>query len=280
MSYNYRADFPESLYPVVDKRDMYWAMTDVGYKFMESSHVYICCIARNVYPICAWAIPRIERLGSFFKSYQVYVFENDSSDDSEYELYKWADRNPRVLVEHETLNLPDLRGTEPERLVRMAYCRNKYLSHLRCARNTDFVIILDFDVDGGWSYHGIANSFGYIHQRGYNIIGSNSIIYKDRVRMFYDAWAYRRLGHDEAHPFVETNLLQYNRGELPFRVNSAFGGLAIYNASLLNGVEGDVEYKDYDCDHPTLHKQLREMGYSVYLNPSQITLYNKHEYCE
>lgn len=277
MSYDYRADFPESLYPAIANKDMYYALVDCGYQFMSRMDVYICAVARNVAKVSPMAIPRIERLGSLFNSYRVYVFENDSEDNSKSILQKWSDRNDRVLTEHETLNLPDLRGTEPERLVRMAYCRNKYLSHLQCARSTDFVIILDFDVDGGWSYHGIANSFGYIHQKGYNIIGSNSIIYKDRVRMFYDAWAYRRLGHDEAHLFVETNLLQYNRGELPFKVNSAFGGLAIYRADLLN--QGVVKYEADDCDHPTLHKQLRALGHNIYLNPSQITLYNKHEYC-
>ena len=55
-----------------------------------------------------------------------------------------------------------------------------------------------------------------------------------------------------------------------------------YALSLPNIYKSEVleqtKYTKEDCDHVTLHSQIKKNGYKVWLNPSQITLYTKHYY--
>ena len=51
--------------------------------------------------------------------------------------------------------------------------------------------------------------------------------------------------------------------------------MIIYPSSIL---ENDISYTNEHCDHVTLNKQLTQLGYNIFLNPSQITLYSEHYY--
>jgi hypothetical protein len=52
-------------------------------------------------------------------------------------------------------------------------------------------------------------------------------------------------------------------GSPPFPMNSAFGGLAVYQtkAFLAGGYSGE------DCEHVPHHRRMREAGYQMFLNP-------------
>jgi hypothetical protein len=159
----------------------------------------------------------------------------------------------------------------------MAIARNKYLEYARSyvrSHNIDYIIILDCDLLGGWSYHGVLNSIG--QSTPWDIIGSNSLFYLNHkeswIKVFYDSWAFRELGHTEEVDGTDANMFVFNKGEPLIAVNSCFGGLAIYKPHFLS--EG-LNYTDEDCDHPSLHNRLAERGYNIFLNPSQITLYNR-----
>jgi hypothetical protein len=108
-----------------------------------------------------------------------------------------------------------------------------------------------------------------------DVCGSNGLLYRkqdDKVqRLYFDSWAYRGL-NEEYDPDI--NLLTINRGDSPYEVDSCFGGMCIYKYDTLNG----LKYTNEDCDHVTLHKQIRNNGYRIWINPSQITLYTEHYY--
>jgi hypothetical protein len=161
----------------------------------------------------------------------------------------------------------------------MAYARNKYLDYARRfaqQQRINYLIIVDTDLQGGWSYHGVLNSLGH---KDWDIIGSNSLYYytsEDKVvRLFYDSWAFRALGNPEEIEDKTVNVFKFHRGEDLIQVNSCFGGLGIYKPHILYL---NVDYTEDDCDHPTLHNALCEKGCKIFLNPSQITLYNKTDY--
>ena len=65
------------------------------------------------------------------------------------------------------------------------------------------------------------------------------------------------------------------------KVFSNFNGLGIYRfEDIIRCEYGAEQHEDgtVDCDHPYLHKQIRNNGGSIYLNPSMITLYSPHEF--
>lgn len=266
--------FPESFYPPTSYVSEYVDRIDYGYNIAVANRVLICALVRNISHNWLNFTHRVQAIGEMFKSYSVFLYENDSSDGTDI-LVKKCDRYPKYKFISEITGRKQHSNTKDyDRTVDMAYYRNKYLEYVKKNyEKFDYIIILDSDLIGGYSYEGILNSLSY----GLDVTTSNSIVYDEyegqKRRLFYDSWAYRRIGHPEPHDTHEVNLLWYNRGEEPIKVLSAFGGMAIYKAKLF--ANKDLEYKAGDCDHPTLHAQL---GCDIYLNPSQITLYSESYY--
>ncbi len=278
----YTAQFPESMFLSSSQNQRNYAECVMrGRDIALESNVLICGIARNVEKILPYTLARIETLGSFFQSYGTYIFENDSTDRTLNVLKKWASEKDNRTVESERFDPPPF--TDPRGRIRrhyMARARNKYLDFIRFVSLRsliDYVIIVDMDLLGGWSYHGVLNSLG--QPTYWDMIGSNSLCYieheKEWHKLFYDSWAFRPLDHPKAIEDQEANLFIFNRGEAMIKVNSCFGGLGIYKTHCMTE---DFNYTDEDCDHPTLHNELVKKGYQIFLNPSQITLYNKSQY--
>jgi hypothetical protein len=95
-------------------------------------------------------------------------------------------------------------------------------------------------------------------------------------RLYYDTFAWRY--HNDPTVYTEkVNLMKYNRGDDLVQVDSCFGGLAIYKRDVITD---DLQYQAHDCDHPTLHAQIRANGHdNIFMNPNQITLYSATRYC-
>lgn len=264
----WRSDFPEALWPA-NNYDNYSDRCITGKHIMAHSKVMICGLARDCQNNLSYNIARIDRLRTFFDDSQVCVYENDSSDSTLYFLERWKDRGGVHIITETLGNKRHEQDHSEERTVDMAYYRNKYLDYAK-TQEWDYLIVYDFDLGGGFSYHGICNSFGYNH---WDVIGSNSLYYDNHEgrnrRLYYDTWAFRELGKEE---HTNVNLNRYDRGDMPIKVNSCFGGLAIYRRETITP---GFKYLSGDCDHPTIHRQMRQYGFDIYLNPSQITLYNE-----
>lgn len=277
----YISSFPESMYPPTNSPGQYAGRVIHGAKVLKESKVLICGTARNCDHVLPYTVSRIEHLREMCGYSEVFVFENDSTDNTKQSLQKWAREKSGVHIRSEKWGIPSLQDLSYERTAYMAKARNKYLDFVMKTFDLwDYVIIMDFDLEGGFSYEGVCNSIGY--EGDWDVMGSNGLLYRRREgdgemeRLFYDAWAFRKLGHPEPHDFTDINLLLYSRGQEPIEVDSVFGGLAIYKGECF---EYDFyRYKSGDCDHPTLHRQLKNEGRKVFLNPSQITLYSKTYY--
>lgn len=244
---------------------------------MRDRSVVVCGLARDIGTTLAATVQRIEGLGELFGSYQVVLYENDSTDCTPDLLHGWSQENDRVTILTETLDHP-VHPTKRclKRAECMAYYRNQYHQFVReeCAA-TDFVIVLDTDLEGGWSMEGIAHTLG---QDDWDFVGSNGIIFK-RIgpqrnrKMQYDAWAFRLRGQDQPLDTRLVNEMQWERGEPMVPVNSCFGGLGVYRTEAFLS----SEYGGSDIEHLHLHRGMREQGFGrQFLNPSQITLYGRH----
>lgn len=253
--------FPEDLYPSYSSD--YFERVIRGYELMSQSSVFICGIVRDIECNVRHLVARIKNLASLFKSSNYYFYENDSTDNT-VSLFRQF-----LELDSEKLETGKLYDKSLQRRINMARARNKYLVQAKEAK-ADYTIVIDTDVHGGYSYDGIANSISY----GYDVITSNGLIYENNTRLFYDTWAYRKFNNENDLGEIP-NLLKLDRGDAPIRVFSGFGGMAVYNQSIQHP---GLSYTSEDCDHVTLHKQMRKVGYSVWLNPSQIVLYNETLY--
>lgn len=275
------SEFPEDAFPCrPEDRAAYLASIANGLGRMGRSSVVICGLVRSAFGVLPRTIARIERLGRMFQSYRVVAVENDSCDGTPLAMRNWEACNANV--ELITLNLgaphyPQVRTSD--RTHYLAALRNRYLERLRDFQ-PDFVIVVDFDLEIGWSYDGVASSFGHDHWDG---VGSNSLVFRTTRALdgrvvsrqhFYDSWAFRLVGQEGEHEGRRVNAMRFGRGDSLLRCWSCFGGLALYRFEAVQG----VRYAGGDCEHVLFHAAMRDRGFgSLFMNPSQITMYNECE---
>jgi hypothetical protein len=270
-------EFNESQFsPRPELRDQYDASVAEGYEQMRRSRVVIAGLARDIEYILPQTIERIERLGSLFSDYRIVMYENDSSDQTLPLLTRWRDRNARVAIVSEQrddpINLPSRCLT---RAARMAYYRGEcHRVIMESYSRFDHVVLVDTDLMGGWSYEGVAHTFG---QRGWDFVGAYGIIYRRRwlnpnAVSHYDAWAFRTDRHFTPLTTKHVNRMVFHRGEPMQRVYSCFGGLGIYRMpAYLAG-----RYDGSDVEHVAFHRVLHARGFDkTFLNPSLITVYGR-----
>lgn len=264
--------FPEDLYPTssLDESD-YNQRVLHGFDVMSKSSVSIGVLGRDIESIAPVTCARLKTLASFFRESSVSLYENDSTDNT---AKIFSDAGFNVVSEKlDTLFI----GIEKSlaRRKRMSLIRNK-LREMMLANPADYYIVYDGDIQGGFSYEGIANSFTY----SWDVCGSNSIVYRihngELQRLYYDTWAMRDEGSYDDICGEATNLRVFNRGEPPINLFSAFGGLALYSKMYENPA---LSYTDEDCDHVTIHKQMKQLlNANIIMNPSQIVLYTGTRY--
>lgn len=269
--------FPEHAFPagVADAED-YVAACRRGYALMAASRVVITGLARNVGVILPLTIRRIENLVRCFVDARVIVYENDSSDDTRLLLARWAASNGRVEAISEIRDDPVNPATRClDRAARMALYRGRCQERVldRWA-HFDSVIVLDLDVQGGFSIDGIASSFG---QPGWDFVGSNGLICRRQglrmnVLRQYDTWALRF--DRELTPLATAAAagMVWERGGPLVPVTSCFGGLGIYPMEVYRA----GSYAGAELEHANFHRSLIALGHDrLFLNPSQLVIYGR-----
>lgn len=268
------SDFPEHRFPCREEhRSEYRRRIEFGRARMAVRRLVIAGLCRSVRHFLPRLAARVERLGAQFREYRVVLFENDSQDATLEFLHDWRRRNDRVHVLSEQLGhirYPQVRIEE--RVHRMAEYRNRYREFvLEHFGDFDDLLVTDTDLAGGWSYDGLANTFGH---DDWDFVGSYGLQRApgEHGELFqFDAWAFRALGHPEPHSNVEVNRMILDRGEPMLPVLSSFGGMGVYRMEAMKS----AEYGGPDLEHATLHTRMRESGFHrLFLNPSQIVLYS------
>jgi len=248
----------------------------VGYSRMTERRVVIAGLARNLESIMPRTIQRIEELGQRFADYRVVVYENDSTDRTPELLRSWARRNPRVLAVCEQLTDPVNPPTRClSRAARMASYRSRCQQAIREHWSSfDHTILVDMDVQGGWSLDGVAHTFA---QDSWDFVGSYGVIYRRHLAspnalVHYDAWAFRDDAQFTPLSTKEVNHRLYHRGQPLQPVTSCFGGLGIYRMPVYR----HGRYGTTDTEHAGFHRELIRTGFPrLYLNPSQILVYGR-----
>lgn len=255
--------------------DDYQRAVAAGRETAKDLDAVIVAIARNAMPALVNTLALAGEVAKSFRSAAMYVFENDSADQTAEVLRNVAQTHSWFYSEHETLGGIDSRGFEPERTHRLAYCRNKCLEWVRAnAAGTAWTIVLDLDPPRGFSVDGVFNSInqlGRLSLSGFPLkpggMASYSLYRAPQGVAHYDAWAARPPSwwRDRRNEIGFTWFSSFLPpvGAPPCPMNSAFGGLAVYRteAFLTGGYSGE------DCEHVPHHKRMREAGYQMFLNP-------------
>jgi|LakMenE01Jun11ns_1017448.scaffolds.fasta_scaffold9933018_4 hypothetical protein len=275
---------------------LYLDHIELGKNYLKDKNLTILGLARNIGNDLYENILSIDNIKKYCNNLSYFIYENDSSDNTPNILDKIHNEINNFVYESETLSLQNFSHKETkevaqlksiERTTNLAKHRNKCLNYAKQNYpNTDFIIVMDLDFKQ-FNLNGILNSFGWFSQDYADTIVGNSFQLKtifsqqDKPQPWnYDSWAYRGSWWDDLQKF--TNTFNYDPmlwfgfwqppiGSPPIKVNSAFGGIGIYKASLLY----TVEYEGYDCEHVCLHKNLytKYSDYKLCINPSQVMLF-------
>ena len=260
----------------IDYVDSYNEHVEFGRVEARRQKLAIVSICRNAMPHLRNTLALVDELAGLWRDCSLYVYENDSTDETAKVLDDFAIRQ-WVTIEHDTLGGEDARGFEPERTVRLAKCRTRCQEWVRrSAADANYVMVLDTDPHGGFSVHGVLNSLGWFcemlgesfHRREPGAMASYSLFLREESpgrfgAAQYDAWA-ARLNHweDDRH-MTWFHTLVPPVGSEPIPMNSAFGGLCLYRReAYLAGV-----YEGGDCEHVLHHKAMQKAGYQLFLNP-------------
>jgi hypothetical protein len=260
-------DFPERQFVAKDEQTWHSELLR-GAETASSLSVAILALMRDLERQVGHACSAMEAIGRMFSDYLLCVFENDSCDATPAQLHQWAAADPqRRRAESAKLGWekwgPVADGRRGEQ---MACYRNRCRTMALATGPRDLYIVLDADLYG-WSLEGIQHSLSHWGQ--FDVMASNGLVYWGTV-LQYDSWTWREDNWDPV-PMSYVHQRVYRRGDPLLPVLSAFGGMALYRATAFEA----AEYGGGDCEHVVFHRRLREAGYGrVYVNPSQITLYN------
>lgn len=244
----------------------------------ESPSVSVCGIVRNCESHLEAAVEDITRALHPIQPSSWMLIESDSSDAT---IEVLARLSAKIEGFHyETLgNLVD---TTPNRLLRLATCRERYRKKIADnQRSSDWVIVVDFD--------GLTSSL----KAGAIFFAIRSADHFDAMTAsshgpYYDLLALRKHGFIETdyrddeqrvleqsgNPFrakfealVKRQKSIPRRGD-PIEVESAFGGLAIYKSECF----AESSYMGADsenvCEHVTFHSGLRQRGRRIAILPA------------
>jgi len=269
--------FPEHAFPPIPSyADAYFAACRRGYAAMATARVAITGLARNIGRVLPLTIQRIENLGRCFRDYRVIVYENDSTDDTRLDLARWSRTNRRVHLVTEVLADPVNPTTRClARAARMARYRKRCQEEvLEQCRKFDAAVVIDFDIQGGFSIDGVASTFGH---EGWDFVGANGLIcrrdgFKMNALRQYDTWALRFDRNLSPLSTRDAAMFVYERGAPLVPVTCCFGGLGVYAMEAYAA----AAYGKDDLEHATFHRSMIAAGHAkLFLNPSQLVIYGR-----
>lgn len=287
--------FPEHFFPVKDGQYLLKSIYD-GIEICKEKRVAFCGIVRNGGKILSTNIHRIFRTGSVFKSFDVFIYENNSTDQTVEILNSYKSKS--FIFESESLdtNHDNAGAGSHSRLKRISTARNKYVEWIsNKIDNYDYVIVVDLDIKGGWSYNGVINSvyelqdekagcmtaYGVLADFSGNTLLTKSII-DDGTYLMYDSLAFRGInstGPITTQQQIKHNHLKVDFGSQPIAVRSNFNGIGVYKSKCFEGNCYDsIDHgKSYvvDCDHVIFHDNIYKKGLTVNINPNLISSYSE-----
>ena len=251
--------------------------------------ISICGIFRNNEKYLKnYLIPKLDKIikiYSYIKFY-FYFYENDSTDNTKNILKKFCDIHDAVLFS-ENINASTFkRNTSIGRINNICNCRNKLLNMRPF--NGDWTIIIDSDIYfpdnliDRFIAKKIPNDLVALTSNGKDHVKcknhNNCNHYYDTLSLIFSdnssGFSHFLKTGSKCCPFKDQIDINKWTGYNLVKVNSSFGGLAIYKTSVLNNTiikytsESHINTNHY-CEHIGFNKKLRNYG-NIYIDPTII----------
>ena len=268
--------------------DDYQAIKALG---LQNKPVIVVGILKNIEKTLKKDIQILSKALEFFREIHWFLVESESNDKSLSILSEIKKTNNNFNYQSigtsikNNANLTDV----------MATARNAYLAYLREKVDQNefpYVVVADFNLlNNKLSCNSVLTSWS---NDNWDVVTAN------QSGPYYDIWALRHplwAPNDcwEHHKFIRnyvrfpesaltfsirSRMLRINKKSNWIKVDSAFGGFAIYKSQFLlmdNYYEGLDENGKMVCEHVTFHKRLTDNGAKIYINPAMInTKYTDH----
>jgi hypothetical protein len=219
-----------------------------------------------------------------------YLVESDSNDKTVEILNRCKERNQNFNF----CSLGKLNDIYPERTVRLAYCRNKYIDAISTPKydDCDYVVVADFDNAN------LILTFEMLHSV-FSRSNQWDVLTANQSGPYYDVFALRHkfwnpVDCEQAYQFYNSiglkkakslqlsvldKMIHISPDSSFIRVESAFGGLAIYKKHVISGrlYSGLDDEGNSICEHVPLNLSISKDGYRIFIAPSLINLnFNEH----
>ena len=255
---------------------------------LESFNVLIVGLVRNCESSLESEVETLRASFEDFKKVSFFLVESDSTDGSLGALRELATKIPNFKF----LSLGNLRQSIPNRIERIAHCRNAYLDYVRTtSEKFDYVVVADLDgVNNLLTKEKVATCWKF---DGWSACTAN------QTGPYYDIYALRAPGWSEMDCWNEARAL-YASGINPVKswvrairdkqrmipesedwieVISAFGGLAIYKTEAF--LEGNYQTFSGDelnvSEHVPFNLNLTKTGHRIFINPKLTNFdFNEH----
>lgn len=226
-----------------------------------------------------YLVQELAELGKLFKAFAFVFAENDSSDNTKEYIARLSEEAKYPVIRKGKDFKPNKRPSHSF----LARMRNYYLREIYNSKydDYDYVVVYDADFLRVVTRAGLVDSFS---REGWDAVAALGV--KDDK--LYDAFAFRNEAFNRPYIPEEYNnsfydnyvvphlynkpglMVEYERGPL-VPVYSAFGGLAIYKKSILQGLLHDEISED--CEHVSLHRRIRKRGGKIFMNPNMRMTY-------
>jgi len=264
----------------------------------EKASVAVVGVAKNVEGSVRREFLRFQKVLEEFEFKGMYVVESDSQDNSIAVLEELAKKYSKFIY----TSLGKLEPILPNRIERIRFCRNRYVSEIRqniIFLKTDFIIVADLDninsflrksdltsalTQSSFTWTGLfpnqlinyydllalrsrnwlKTDFNYLIWRAYSISSR-----KNEIASILDKLRYELI----RQKFFKRKCLRIKHNQHPIKVESAFGGLGIYKAEIFLECDygGGTGVLSNECEHVEFHRQAGNLGKEFFLLPS---LYN------
>ncbi len=207
--------------------------------------------------------------------------ESDSTDGTQQLLEKLARKIPGF--NHKALG--NLQSEIPSRILRIAHCRNQYLRYLRdqltSGDRIEYLVVADFD--GVNSRISPPQTIEKLFSRGTIVSANQKGRYYDILALRASAWVeedYRTSITKDPKiinrftgylNFVSSKQRRISKNGPSIKVESAFGGLAIYPIHLLDGCKYEPKELSsgvWECEHVGFNAQALKNGGQMIILPS------------
>jgi hypothetical protein len=214
---------------------------------------------------------------------RAFVVESDSDDDTVVKLTQMSTEDSRVRF----VTLGNLSSSMPDRVERLRYCRNIYVNEIRQNaeyENCDLIVVADLDgintLISGRAFKSVLSS-DFIwdalaaNQSGryYDIFALRHPYWSPNNCFSQAEWLSTFVGNKRAWKrSVADRMIKISRTAAPISVDSAFGGLCLYQSWVFQHCDYTVGRLDApdDNEHVTFHRLLKSHGGQIFIHPGLI----------